>query len=293
VSSITATLLEVKPGRRALIRYRSRAAPTAFEVYGKAYCDTGIALRTYDILRRLSNGVFAVTPGLCVPRPLCVVAGPVRVLYEPVPGRALDSLAGTPAMTGALGATARWLAALHGAELHLDRTLDAAHEADNAARWAAHAAGLLPGSAAGLTRLAAALAGVPEPPATAVPIHKDLHHQHVIVGDRLGVVDVDEARMGDAAFDLAHFSANLALLARRAGVSEAARRRWLDAFLGTYRDLTGWRANDSFRWFSAYTYVKLAKQLATGTGPRPRPRGTARAEQVDWVVHEGLACLER
>ena len=38
----------------------------------------------------------------------------------------------------------------------------------------------------------------------AVPIHKDLHPGHVLVGDDVYVIDLDEARNGDPTFDVAH-----------------------------------------------------------------------------------------
>jgi aminoglycoside phosphotransferase (APT) family kinase protein len=126
-----------------------------------------------------------------------------------------------------------------------------------------------------------------------VPIHKDFHYQHVIDGDGdgVGVVDLDEARMGDAAFDVAHFAVNLHLLAIRTAPSDDDADRWLRPFLVTYSAVTGWSPDDAFRWYAAYTCLKLARQLATGSGPRPRPAGGARGQQVGEILTEGLRCL--
>ena len=44
-----------------------------------------------------------------------------------------------------------------------------------------------------------------------MPIHKDFHTGHLLVGDSVWVIDLDEARQGDRAFDLAHFCAYLEL----------------------------------------------------------------------------------
>ena len=68
----------------------------------------------------------------------------------------------------------------------LDRTLDLAAEQRNVAAWAATVAARFPELAGPATALASALTAafdrLPEQPA--VPIHKDFHYQHVLVGDR-------------------------------------------------------------------------------------------------------------
>ena len=50
---------------------------------------------------------------------------------------------------------------------------------------------------------------------TQSPIHKDFHYGHIVVDGGLKVIDFDEMRLGDPNFDLAHFCANLHLLAYR------------------------------------------------------------------------------
>jgi aminoglycoside phosphotransferase (APT) family kinase protein len=286
----SAQLLDHKPGRRALIAYRSQGA----ELYGKAYADPVAAARSFDLMRRCHE-VFADAAGLRVPQPLALVADLATVLYRPLPGDSLDDLITTTAMTSGLDAAAHWLAVLHEADLHFDRTLDVPHEAANAAEWAAVVAHSLPEATTRASRLAQRLLAEPVPPiARAVPIHKDFHYQHVIVeesDDGVGVVDLDEARMGHPSFDLAHFTVNLHLLALRTGTAQTDADGWLCSFLGAYGAATGWSVDDAFRWFAAYTCIKVARQLATGAGPRPRPSGAARAGQVDAILGEGLACL--
>jgi aminoglycoside phosphotransferase (APT) family kinase protein len=125
-----------------------------------------------------------------------------------------------------------------------------------------------------------------------VPIHKDFHYQHVIVSDAVGVVDLDEARMGDAAADVAHFSVYLRLLALRTGAPDGAGDGWVRSFRNAYRRDTARTGDTTLAWYAAYTCMKIAKQLATGRGPRPRPEGGARDEQLDWVLRQGLAWLE-
>lgn len=268
-------VLEHKPGRRALVRFDTVDAGI---LYGKVFPDRAQAERTHDLMTRISAVVTA-------PRPLGLVDA--LVVYTPLVGPSLDAHVGTGALLAGLRDAARWLADLHGSALDLPRVLDLDHEADNATIWSATVANGVPELAERATRLAARVrATVPTPVAAPVPIHKDFHYQHVITGDRVGVVDVDEARMGDPLFDVGHFVANLALLAHRSGTADAEHDRWVAAFC---RDV--WSDEARLRWSIAYTCVKLAKQLVNGQGPRPRPDGAVRHEEVAWILARGLAVV--
>jgi aminoglycoside phosphotransferase (APT) family kinase protein len=280
-------LLEHKPGRRALLRYETDGAGT---VYGKAFPDATEAERTLDLMQRIAETVEAA--GWAAPRPLGLVLELGLVLYEPLRGPSLDELVGDDAMLDALDGAGRWLATLHGSRLRLPRGLDVKHEAANAATWTTTAAKVFPDLAEPATRLTALLAGrVPAPVDAPVPIHKDFHYQHVIIGARVGVVDVDEARMGDRLFDVGHFLANLGLLSHRRGVAAAERDRWTVAFTRGCEVTPGDAAR--LQWYEAYTCVKLAKQLATGQGPRPRPDVERREAEAAWVLAHGLAVIEQ
>jgi aminoglycoside phosphotransferase (APT) family kinase protein len=125
----------------------------------------------------------------------------------------------------------------------------------------------------------------------ATPIHKDFHPGHVIVNGSVAVVDFDESRLGDPAFDVAHFCAYLHFVALRRGL--AARRAELEAaFLEGYADRTGWEADGRFDFFRAYTAVKIAKQLATVRGLRPYPCGDDLVRQLREVLAEGTRWAE-
>ena len=270
-------VLEHKPGRRALVRFDTTSAGT---LYGKVFPDSESAERTHDLMARISGAVPA-------PRPVGLVPSRARVVSEPLLGPSLDAHVGTEALLTGLQGAGRWLANLHAADLDLPRVLDVDHEAANATTWSTTVTAAFPDLAESATRLAGLLGDtVPAPVSAPVPIHKDFHYQHVITGDRVGVVDVDEARMGDPLFDVGHFLANLALLARRNEVSATERDRWDAAFRQD-----GWNDDARLRWYVAYTCVKVAKQLANGQGPRPRPEGEFRREQAGWALDHGLGML--
>ena len=71
-----------------------------------------------------------------------------------------------------------------------------------------------------------------------VPIHKDFHPGHLLVGDGVFVTDLDGARLGDRAFDLAHFCAYLEF-------QGGQNRTRQEAFLREYSGLTGWADDGS------------------------------------------------
>jgi hypothetical protein len=287
-SVVGADLIDHKPGHRILVRYQLEGGATT-ELFGKAYADPARVTRAWDLLHRLANEVFAGADGLDVPRPVAVEPDLLLVLYAPVQGCSLDRLP-APALPAGLEGAAHWLAVLHGADLTLERVLDTRHEADNAGVWADLVAEQCPASATAAHRLAAWVSADPPPVSEPfVPIHKDFHHRHVIVGDSVGVVDLDEARMGDPAFDLAHFGANLELLARRSGASSADGGLWWRTFRDAYGQRTGWDDDDRLAWYAAYSHVKIAKQLVTGRAPGSRPSGRAREAEVAHVLAAGLA----
>ncbi len=64
-----------------------------------------------------------------------------------------------------------------------------------------------------------------------------------------------------------------------------------EAFLAEYAAATGWRDPGSYHAFSAYTWLKIAKQYAVGSGPQqPVPAGR-RDEAVARALAEGARCL--
>lgn len=203
------------------------------------------------------------------------------VVCRPATGQRLDELVmgGSPVRAGSLAAG--WLARLHGCRARLARRLDHEQEARTVAEWVGPLSRATDGLDGVLATLGTMSVERAHGPADAlVPIHKDLHHGHLYVAPDGGVtaIDLDEARLGPAAFDVAHVVVNLEVLALLSGsdLPLAAARSFLDA----YRAATGGGEDaDHTRW-RAYCLLKLAWQALQQVGPpplaQPPHRGDAR-----------------
>jgi aminoglycoside phosphotransferase (APT) family kinase protein len=228
--------------------------------------------------------------GIAAPRPVAHLRELGMAVFTAVAGRTLDQLGGAERVRGAESAAA-WLATLHGSGLELDRGFDLASERRNLLLWGRQVAALHPSSAAAAERLLERLDGLAGGLLleTTAPLHKDFHHQHTLIADGgLVVIDLDEARAGDPAFDVAHFAANLRLLGLREGTAGGGDLE--AAFLDAYATRTGYVPDRRHRWCHAYTCLKIARQLARGRGPAPAPAGAERERQLGLILDEGLRC---
>ena len=280
------------PGRRRVLQYLVEGLDVGAVVplIGKVYADRHRYAIAYDNLRLLGGEVFAATPGLTVPAPVWRLPALGMVLYREVPGTPLHRLPADRARAAAVAA-ARWSATLHASDAVLARRLDLAHELRCVEEWAVRVGQVAPDSRAvayALTdRLAAAAAALPA--VREVPVHKDFHAGHVLavgpgpVADGgIVVLDLDEARMGDPALDVAHFTTYLDFLAHPEVTAVRA------AFVTAYGPLPGSAPERRTAFFAAHTCMKIAKQLVTGRGPLAGPDGPA----VTAVLRRGLACLD-
>ena len=281
----SAELLADAPGRREVVRFGVRGLdhkPDVEHVIGKQFSQARPARLAYYHLRLLSNGPFG-DGAFRVPRPLGL-AGEHRLLfYREDLGQAVDTLLDGPRAADAIRDSASWLAKLHTSDLVLPRELSLVREVESTRQWAATIAQMHPSAAEKANVLASRWAAAAKTAAVDVvaPLHKDFHAGHVYVGTSTGVIDLDEARMGDPAFDVAHFCGYLDQL--------GAHPTLVKEFLDTYATATGWADKGTFAPFSAYTCLKIAKQAVTGAGPFrevPRP---ARTEAAEGALARGLA----
>lgn len=288
-----AKLVDYKRGNRGLVRYNLRTASGPSVVVGKLYPSLERMLRVQTVMELLWAEVFGGSASFGVPRPLGCVHDLSMVVYIPAEGRHLDELLPSASADECFAQAGRWLATLHTSRMPLWRRFDLEAEFVHLQSWAALVGHYEPDLAAVADRLSQALRQRAKSLhfVTDVPIHKDFQYRHVVVGEGFCVIDFDEMRFGDPSYDLAHFCANLDLLALRA--SHLARIATLqDRFLAAYRAMTGWTADARFDWFHAYTCLKIAKQLGTTRGPRPRPSGEEQRRQMKAILVRGMQFVE-
>jgi streptomycin 6-kinase len=279
------SLVSLQSGSRALVAIEltgSREAATV--VLAKHFARPAHARRVYRTMRALFDGDFRHDSGLGVPRPLGLVSELGLVLYAPAPGRHLNEVLFDGDADAAVLGPAQWLARLHRSELRLARCFDLDNEVANVRTWAELVERACPAAAdraVGLARdLRRAATWLQLDDDT--PIHKDLHYRHVLVGDRVCVIDFDEMRMGDPSFDVAHFCTYLRLLAIRHDRSVEHLER---AFVDEYTRLTGWTKDERFDFFVVYTCIKIARQLCLMRGVLPIASGAERERQLAAVVN--------
>jgi hypothetical protein len=281
-----------KPGSRALVAYEVKGLRPSEAVclYGKHYSRSARADRVYETWRMLEQVDFGPSSG--VPRLVGCCPQISLVVYHRADGRPLDRLSTSDILPG-IRAAGRWLAALHDSRLVVDRQFDWDKELMNVGLWADRVASACPGHADAAHRLAAGLAtaGCELRTSNDVPIHKDFHYRHVIMGERTVTLDFDEFRMGPRSFDVAHFCAYLRLLELR-GRAPAPIGDLQRSFVDAYTGACGWTAQPDLRIFSAYTCLKIAKQLSGGSGVAPRPHGARREHELEAVLAHGLALID-
>jgi hypothetical protein len=274
-------------GRRTSVRFlvKRGAAEEPLAVVAKAFSDARRATLLWTHLRLLHSGPFGAGT-LRVPEPIALLSRPGMVLYRAFDGVPLNRLEAETEVQEGVRAAARWLATLHGSGLMLPRRLSLEQERRSVREWAESVARAAPvfgvqvrALAEEWSRCAVAV------PTREVPIHKDFHAGHVLVGQGVCVIDLDEARQGDPAFDLAHFTAYLVM---DFGPAAGALR---EIFLDEYAALSGWRDTGTYRLFAAYTWLKIAKQWAVGSGPGRGQPPERRLAGVDDALERGAVCL--
>jgi hypothetical protein len=280
---VGARVIAVAPQRRAVVAYET-AGPLGPgpRLIGKVYAEPGRARRVHALLQRLE------ALGIATPHPVAHLPELGMSVVTPAPGGTLDRL-GPGERRAAVEAAAGWLAALHGSGLGLDRRFDLDRERAGLRLWGGQLAVRHPASGPAVDRLLRRLDDLARDlrPGTATPIHKDFHYQHCFVeGGRLVVIDLDEARAGDPAFDVAHFAANLRLLALREGGPDSGAGELETAFLDAYAARTGRGPGSMHAWAHAYTCLKIAAQLVRGRGPAPVPAGNELDRQVARILEE-------
>jgi aminoglycoside phosphotransferase (APT) family kinase protein len=290
--------LATASGRRAVVRYRVRGldGPEATVVVGKAFVEPRRAELLHEHLRLLAAATAALPPGggaspLPVPEPLAHVPELGLVVYRHHDGTPLSRITEPAVLMEGVRGAARWLAALHSCRVSLPRHLSLDGETTSTREWAALVGRVHPDLAEDARHLAEGWVSAARSAAAApvVPLHKDFHPGHVLVGADpmdLHVIDLDEARQGDPAFDLAHFRSYVQLLE-----GEQAPGALADAFLEEYAAATGWTDRGSLAPFEAYAWLKIARQWTAAAAPFRAGSAARRRTGVEHALMRGTACL--
>lgn len=199
-------ILKDKPGRRRTARARGPAGSAIVKAYASARAPV-VAAR----LRALQGG----PPEPLVPDVLLVDPATRVVVLSDVAGNPLSSALRTGDVTTcrrAGEALAGWHEAWRGkpAPPLRPRTVD--DELATLARTVA----------AGDAEIAAAVRDVAEtvasPWPTSTVCHRDLYEEQILVGDQIGLIDLDDAAIGPPELDLGNLDAHVELFGRRAAI---------------------------------------------------------------------------
>jgi hypothetical protein len=290
-----AKLIAYKQGNRGLISYEVAGTELGEKcvVFGKLYPELGQAERVCQTMQALHDDCFAATGRLGVPRALGCIAELSMLVYIPADGMLLGDSLATEHALDYMDMSGEWLGTLHRFPLPIEKHFRLATELVNCQAWAVLVGHKYPEQAEAALKIAKHLQDHASEMGfdTQSPIHKDFHYGHIVVDGGLKVIDFDEMRLGDPNFDLAHFCANLHLLAYRLNNSPFQFNALQGAFLRAYARVTGWEPNERFIYFYAYTSLKIAKQLCSMRGLRPRPEGDEQHRQVKLMLDQGIGAL--
>ena len=231
-------LMRLKPGSRALVRYRASLGGLRLDLVGKIRAK-GTDRRTpalHDVLR--AAGLDGEAPhGVGVPSSRGVIDNMHLWLQDAVPGRMVTDflLPGGDTTSSARAGTA--LALLHRTSVPTDRFWTFAQEIEVLDRALDAAQKSLPGEARRIAAIAekARLMISSLEPGPVTGLHRDYYPDQVLVdGERVWLLDLDLYALGDPAIDLGNYVAHIAELALRQYGDAAALDEHVAAFLQAY-----------------------------------------------------------
>ena len=197
--------LKHKPGRRRTLRARGPAGTAIVKLYASDRAAT-VAAR----VAALAVG----PPEPALPRVLACEPQERMVVLSEVQGRPLRGalLAGDAGACRRAGeALGRWHRAWRGRAPHPLRRHGVERELEILDR---RAEALSPGLAADLRTEAGDLA---EPWDCPTVVHRDLYEEQVLLGERVGLIDLDDAALGPPELDAGNLLAHMDLLSLRSG----------------------------------------------------------------------------
>jgi Ser/Thr protein kinase RdoA (MazF antagonist) len=264
-------LIRHKPGRRAILRYTVRRPDGTIEhLYGKTFASER-GPRVFAIARAIV-AARAFGPDVRLPEPVAFLPELKLLVQRSVPGQPAESaLLANDASLATRIATA--FHRLHASGIDLERRHDLAKEL---APLPGRVEDIRDGDPSLLPLALAALAAI-ETATCATdwlwrwrPVHRDAYHDQVLVdGDRLAILDLDDAAMSEPAVDVANVVAHLQLLGIQRHDDPAALAPAIDAFLGRSLALDPELDRSLLGLLRAATLLRLAGiHIGRANGPR-------------------------
>ncbi len=284
-------IFKYKPGRRCVLAYELNGRhkltnqPITQTVIGKVFRD-GRGERLCALQAALYQGGFGpeAADGIHVPQPLAYVPEMRMFVQASAPGQTLDALTLRGEVRQQVRRCAEGLAKLHQTSIQgvingLPMTGDGvrlrsytlADELRGLDDYTARLAETRPKAMLEIERLRSGLLAWAErlPEAeTAVPLHRDFYYSQVLFdGLRLHLIDFDLMAWGDAAVDVANFTAHLAYLGLEQFGDLTRFDQEIADFLRVYLDSSATDATFLARvaFYQASTFFRLLNVIA----PRP------------------------
>jgi aminoglycoside phosphotransferase (APT) family kinase protein len=195
--------LKYKPGRRRTLRARGPRSSAIVKLYGSPRA---------SVVARRAEALAAGPPEPVTPAVLHVDSKQRFVVLSDVPGPPLREalLDGDLATCSRIGAAlAAWHAAWEGAVPDAVQPHTIARELEILRTRAEAAAPPVAREVFG------ALARLSDDWACSTVVHRDLYEEQVLAGERVGLIDVDDAALGPPELDLGNLLAHVELLERR------------------------------------------------------------------------------
>jgi aminoglycoside phosphotransferase (APT) family kinase protein len=265
---LTPRCLRYKPERRWVGVVRSGGRPVALV---KGY-------RREDLPRACAGLDFIATAPLVAPRLLGTSAGAGALASSWIPGEALSEvLSRPPGDATVLVETGQALGMLHHQRAAGLRPVSGADDAAAVMAAAAALGAVLPRLGPTAGHIAGMLSRRLLTATTATPRHGDFSADQVVVShDGVGILDLDNAAVGDPAADLGQFLANLEVAALDDGLATGPASSLTTDFLAGYESVGGLADLDRVALHHAAALVRLAVEPFR----RRQPEWPARAEAL-------------
>jgi aminoglycoside phosphotransferase (APT) family kinase protein len=213
----------------------------------------------FTVLKILRANGFAEDSKLTVPRPILYMPELSFLLMDKADGELLREIferKDDPTLY--VRGAAQWLAKLHSSKIRFEGVKSRKDEVDASLRFTRAASWLFPRLKSDIDSISDQLIRLQEahPPRPRRPIHGDYHARNIISSPELTtVIDLEEARMGDPAFDLGYFVAQTKMTHGTVPIVTQATELFLQEYLESQQSVPE-DFSQSVAVFEAQTYLQ-------------------------------------